>query len=221
MKSTPKVLIFDVNETLLDLSPLKESINKALGIEYAADIWFAELLQYSLVESVSDSYHNFSQIAQEVLRMNALKYDLDLSELELQQTLEPITSLNTYPDVMPGLEDLKSSGFKLIAYSNGKPDVLRKQLEFAEIDHFFDHIESVEKVKKYKPHLDSYQYIVDASEVKKSDCMMVAAHGWDIAGAGRAGLQTAFVRRPGKFPFKLAKDPDLVVETIEQLAKEL
>jgi len=34
-------------------------------------------------------------------------------------------------------------------------------------------------------------------------------------------LQTAFVRRPGKFPFKLAKDPDLVVETIEQLAKEL
>ncbi|WP_295178102.1 hypothetical protein [uncultured Christiangramia sp.] len=49
MKLTPKALIFDVNETLLDLSPLKESINKALGIEYAADIWFAELLQYSLV----------------------------------------------------------------------------------------------------------------------------------------------------------------------------
>ncbi|WP_299152973.1 haloacid dehalogenase type II [uncultured Christiangramia sp.] len=221
MKLTPKALIFDVNETLLDLSPLKESINKALGIEYAADIWFAELLQYSLVETVSDSYHNFSQIAQEVLRMNALKYDLDLSKEELQKTLKPITSLKAYPDVMPGLEDLKSSGFKLIAYSNGKPDVLRKQLEFAEIDHFFDHIESVENVKKYKPHLDSYQYIVDASEVNKSDCMMVAAHGWDIAGAGRAGLQTAFVRRPGKFPFKLAKDPDLVVGTIEQLAKEL
>ena len=153
--------------------------------------------------------------------MNALKYDLDLSEEELQKTLKPITSLKAYPDVMPGLEDLKSSGFKLIAYSNGKPDVLRKQLEFAEIDNFFDHIESVENVKKYKPHLDSYQYIVDASEVNKSDCMMVAAHGWDIAGAGRAGLQTAFVRRPGKFPFKLAKDLDLVVETIEQLAKEL
>lgn len=221
MKSTPKVLIFDVNETLLDLSPLKESINKTLGKEYAADIWFAELLQYSLVESVSDSYHNFSQIAQEVLRMNALKYDLELSEEELQETLKPITSLEAYPDVMPGLKRLKNSGFKLIAYSNGKPDVLQKQLEFAEIDHFFDHIVSVENVKKYKPHLDSYKYIVDASEVNKSDCMMVAAHGWDITGAGRAGMQTAFVRRPGKFPFQLAKEPDLLVESIEELAKEL
>jgi len=93
MKSTPKVLIFDVNETLLDLSPLKESINRTLGNEYAADIWFAELLQYSLVETVSDSYHDFSQIAQEVLRMNALKYDLELSEEELQDTLKPITRL--------------------------------------------------------------------------------------------------------------------------------
>jgi len=221
MKSTPTVLIFDVNETLLDLSPLKEGINNGLGNEYAADIWFAELLQYSLVETVSNSYHDFSQIAQEVLRMNALKYDLELSEEKLQQTLKPITSLKAYPDVMPGLKNLKDSGFKLVAYSNGKPDVLQKQLEFAEIDQFFDHIESVENVKKYKPHLDSYKYIVDASEENENDCMMVAAHGWDIAGAGRAGLQTAFVRRPGKFPFRLAKDPDLMVDSIEQLAKEL
>ena len=153
--------------------------------------------------------------------MNALKYDIELSEEELQETLKPITGFKAYPDVIPGLKDLKSSGFKLIAYSNGKPDVLQKQLEFAEIDHFFDHIESVENVKKYKPHLDSYKYIVEASEVTNSDCMMVAAHGWDITGAGRAGLQTAFVRRPGKFPFRLAKDSDLMVESIEQLAKAL
>jgi len=122
---------------------------------------------------------------------------------------------------MPGLKDLKSSGCKLIAYSNGKPDVLQKQLKFAEIDHFFDHIVSVENVKKYKPHLDSYKYIVEASEVNKSDCMMVAAHGWEIAGAGRAGLQTAFGRMPRKFPFILAKDPYLMVDSIEQLAIEL
>lgn len=221
MKRTPKALIFDINETLLDLSPLKKSINATLGNEFAAEIWFAELLQYSLVETVSNSYHDFSKIAQEVLRMNALKYDLELSEEELQQTLKPITNLKAYPDVMPGLEDLKSSGLKLIAYSNGKPEVLRKQLEFAKIDHFFDHIESVENVKKYKPHLDSYQYIVNVSEEKKSDCMMVAAHGWDIVGAGRAGLQTTFVRRQGKFPYRLAKDPDLMVESIEELAKAL
>ena len=143
--------------------------------------------------------------------------NIKLTRAKLEALVEELIQRTTKPCELA----LKDSGFKLIAYSNGKPDVLQKQLEFAKIDHFFDHIVSVENVKKYKPHLDSYKYIVDASEVNKSDCMMVAAHGWDITGAGRAGLQTAFVRRPGKFPFKLAKDPDLVVETIEQLAKEL
>ena len=49
----PKLLIFDVNETLLDMEPLKHSINTALGNQYAFDIWFPQLLQYSLVETLT------------------------------------------------------------------------------------------------------------------------------------------------------------------------
>jgi len=221
MKLKPEVLIFDINETLLNLSPLKDSINKTLGNNHAAGVWFAELLQYSLVETVTNDYHDFSEIAGEVLRMNALKENLHLSNDEIKKTLEPITKLEAYPDVVPGLKALKKAGYKLIAFSNGKPEVLEKQLAYAKIAELFHDIKSVEEVRKYKPHTDTYHYIARENQLEVDQCMMVAAHGWDIAGALRTGLKTAFVQRPGKFPYELAGSPDLMIDSIEQLASKL
>ena len=75
MNRNIECIIFDVNETLLDLSPLKNSINSELG-DGAAEVWFARLLHYSLVESITDTYHDFSEIAKAVLQMNAKKANL-------------------------------------------------------------------------------------------------------------------------------------------------
>lgn len=51
----PKVIIFDVNETLLDLAPLKKSVGQALGgREDLLPLWFSTMLHYSLVETLSD-----------------------------------------------------------------------------------------------------------------------------------------------------------------------
>ncbi len=48
---------------------------------------------------------------------------------------------------------------------------------------------------------------------------MVAAHGWDVAGAKEAGLQTAFIARPGKALYPPATKPDYVVENVSELAE--
>ncbi|TBW27106.1 haloacid dehalogenase type II [Gramella sp. KN1008] len=215
----PEVIFFDVNETLLDLSLLKKSINTALQNEYAADIWFAELLQYSLVETVKATYKDFSEIAAAVFKMNAKKYDLSFTESEIRKILSPVSALKPYEDVVPALRKLKSEGPKLVAFSNGKPKVLQDQLEFAEIDHFFARILSVEACKKYKPHPDAYKYALKELNCSASDAMMVAAHGWDIAGAQQAGMRTAFVKRPGKVPYPLASPPDLKLKKITGLAE--
>ena len=221
MKAKIKTLIFDVNETLLDLEPLKKSINKALGNEHAADVWFSQLLQYSLVESITGSYHDFSAIAAAVFKMNAQKHEKEFSEEEIQRILSPINKLSAYPDVKNGLAKLKNAGFRLIAFSNGKPSVLEEQLDFAGLSKYFDDILSVDPVKKYKPHPDTYQFVLTESGITAENTMMVAAHGWDITGALRAGLQTAFIQRPGKFVFPLAEKPTLETRNIETLASEL
>jgi 2-haloacid dehalogenase len=54
--------------------------------------------------------------------------------------------------------------------------------------------------------------------VKPGEALMVAAHGWDVAGAEAAGMQTAFVARPGQVMYPLADKPDYVVKDIMELA---
>jgi len=221
MKNEVKTLIFDVNETLLNMEALKTSVNEALGHSSAFDCWFPKLLQYSLVESITGKYSDFSSIATAVLKMEAKSQGKDFNTGEIQQILSPVTSLEPYPDVVPGLERLKEGGFKMVALSNGKPDILEKQLKFAEIDQLFDKILSIEGCKKYKPHPESYNYAVEAAEGRAIESMMVAAHGWDIAGANRAGLKTAFINRQGKQLFPLAEKPDIDTSNIESLASLL
>ena len=54
-----------------------------------------------------------------------------------------------------------------------------------------------------------------------SECMLVAAHGWDVAGAKWAGMQTAFIAREGQQKFPLAVPPDLDLSDLTALADML
>lgn len=221
MKSSPKLLIFDVNETLLDMTPLKKSINSALKNDYGFDIWFPSLLQYSLVETCIGTYHDFSKIAAATFKMTAMKFELNFTEEEIQEILSPISNLKPHPEVLEALSLLKQNNFKMIALTNGKPEVAEEQLKHAEIDHFFEEVVSVDVVKKYKPHPDTYNYVLKKYGIVANDAMMIAAHGWDIAGAQQAGLQTAFISRPGKFKYPLAAKPTFEGSNILEVAKSL
>jgi 2-haloacid dehalogenase len=51
--------------------------------------------------------------------------------------------------------------------------------------------------------------------------MLVAAHGWDTAGAQLAGLQAAFIARPGQQSYPLAPAPTLTGPTLPDIAHQL
>ncbi|CAM4060130.1 haloacid dehalogenase type II [Gillisia hiemivivida] len=217
----PKLLIFDINETLLDMEPLKKSINEALKEERAFDIWFPTLLQYSLVETLTKNYKDFSEIAGATLKMTAQKLDIDLTEVQIKSILSPITKLSAYPEVSNALKVLKQNGFKLVALSNGKPQVVIDQLKYARIHHFFDKVLSIEEVKNYKPHASTYHCAYSLMNVLPEDTMLIAAHGWDIAGAKRAGIQAAFISRPGKSLYPLAIEPEIIGSNLKEITESL
>lgn len=65
------VLVFDVNETLLDMTPLKKAVNALLSEEQGYRIWFGMLLHYSTVSNSINDYYNFTTIAAATLEMAA------------------------------------------------------------------------------------------------------------------------------------------------------
>ena len=103
----PKVILFDVNETLLDLTPVKASVGTALGGRpELAPLWFTTLLQYSLVATVADQYLDFGEIGAACLRMVAKNHGIDLSEDAARSAVAPMRSLPPHADVIPALKDL-------------------------------------------------------------------------------------------------------------------
>ena len=205
--SKPQLILFDVNETLLDLKPLARRINAVLSNEQAFDIWFSSLLHYSLVETVSGNHVDFSKIARATFEMIAAKFKKVIPEEEITSVLALIKKLPAHTDSAKALKKLKESGYNLIAITNGNLEVAKEQLAFAELGIYFDRIFSVDEAGAFKPSPTPYLFVLQTMNTKASESLLVAVHGWDITGAQRAGLQTAFIARKRKFKYPLAEQP--------------
>ncbi|MBN2701456.1 MAG: haloacid dehalogenase type II [Methylohalobius sp. ZOD2] len=218
----PKTLFFDVNETLLDLNPLTESVARVLeGRRDLAVLWFTSLLHHSLVATVGNHYRDFGQIGVATLQMVARGHGIELSEDRARQALAPIHSLPPHSDAEPALKRLKQSGFQLVALTNSPPAVLKSQLNHAGLAPYFDAALSVESVKLFKPHPETYAWALRRLQIDAPDGLLVAAHGWDIAGALWAGMRGIFIQRPGKQLYPLAEEPELTASTFGALADYL
>ncbi|QEG21628.1 haloacid dehalogenase type II [Mariniblastus fucicola] len=219
----PKVIIFDVNETLLDLAPLKSSVGKALnGREDLLPLWFSTMVHYSLVETLSDDYHSFGEIGTAALMMVAETQGIELSYDDAKTAIvTPLRSLPPHADVIEALKALKADGYKIVSLTNSSSVGVETQFKNAGLTEFFEKRYSVDSVKKFKPHPETYKMALADLGVKPEEALMVAAHAWDIAGADNVGLQTAFVARPGKTLYPNADKPDYVVNDLSELVKHL
>ena len=221
MNTKPSVIIFDVNETLLDMSPLKNKINGLLGSNKGFRIWFGMLLQYSLVDNCTHNYHDFSAIADATLDMAAKALKTEIEEKEKKEALQTIKDLSAYDDVPKGLQKLKDNGFRLATLTNSPAATLSAQLQHAKLTEYFELALSVDTIRKYKPALETYQWATEQLKVNVSDAMLIAAHGWDIAGALQAGLQTAFIERKGQSLYPLTQQPNFTGKDLKELANDI
>lgn len=218
---TPSVILFDVNETLLDMAPLKKKVSKLLNSKRGFKIWFTMLLQYSLVENCTHQYHDFSDIGKATLQMAAKFLKTKVTDGDIKETLSTIRQLPAYGDVEEGLKRLEDAGLRLATLSNSPMETSTAQLAHAGLTNYFEKILSVDAIKKYKPAPESYRYAAETLNISTGEMVMVAAHGWDIAGASHAGLHTAFIERKGQALYPLAPKPSITASTLVEVANEI
>lgn len=219
----PKVLFFDVNETLLDLTAMKTSVGNLLnGRSELLPLWFTTMLQYSLVSTVGRQYKDFGIIGAAALQMVAANNGIKVTEKEAQEAiLGPIRSLPPHPEVKASLQSLKDAGYKLVSFTNSSNKGVQTQFENAGLIEYFEERLSIEDLGKFKPDLDAYDWAARKMGVNPSECLLVAAHGWDIAGAIWAGWRGAFISRPGAQLYPLAPKPEINEKDLALTAKKL
>lgn len=219
MPQRPSVIVFDVNETLSDMSPLAERCAE-LGVPGSmAKQWFAELLRDGFALTVVGASEKFSVVADGVLRTLLAPHELDRDlDGAVQHVMGGFSALPVHPDVPDGVRALRELGLRLVTLSNGSSAVAEQLFEHAGLRDSFASLLSVEDAGAWKPDPKSYAYAATTCGVTTAEMLLVAVHPWDIDGASRAGMSTAWVSRAGSDYPTHFRPPTYTVRALPELA---
>lgn len=217
----PAVIVFDVNETLSDMSPLAQRFEAVGAPPQLAATWFASLLRDGFALSTVGAEAPFAELARETLTV-ALHgvADRPLADA-VDHVLAGLPELEVHADVAAGIAALADQGRTLVTLSNGAASVADGLLTRAGLRDRFTALLSVEDAGIWKPAAAAYGHALHACEVPAAEAMLVAVHPWDIDGAHRAGLATAWVNRSGgPYPGHFAR-ADVEASSLVDLAQQL
>ncbi|WP_394213633.1 haloacid dehalogenase type II [Psychrobacter piscatorii] len=192
----PSIIVFDVNETLLDIDTLTPFFTRVFGKQNVLREWFAQLVLYSQTMTLSGLYTPFGEIGIGTLQMIADIRQVTLTESDIDEFKERMSALPAHPDAAPALTRLRDAGFRLVTLTNSASSASPTPLEKAGLSQFFEQHFSVETVSKFKPAPETYQMVADTLDVDTSDLCLVACHLWDTIGAQAVGCRGAFLTRP-------------------------
>lgn len=216
----PSLVVFDVNETLSDLTPLHERFT-SLGVPGSlAQLWFASVLREGFALTASGDSAGFADVGREVL-LDLLPDQISDRDAAVRHVLDGFLALDVHPDVVPGVSALRAAGLRLVTMSNGATAVAEQLLGRAGVRDEFEDLLSVEQAGVWKPAAEAYRFVGSRCGVEPAAMVMVAVHPWDLHGAARAGLQTAWVDRDGRHYPSYALPPTYTVRSVEELATAL
>ena len=222
MTTAISVIVFDVNETLSDMSRMGEHFREVGAPAGLARLWFATLLRDGFALTASGDNGSFAAIGAEVLRGILTGVELNCSpDAAVDHVMDGLKGLKVHPDVPEGIDALAAAGFRLITLSNGSAGIAEQLVSGAGIGDRFEALLSVVDATAWKPARSSYEYAAAVSGADPAGMLLVAVHPWDIHGAARAGLRTAWLNRTaGSYPGYF-EAPDFTVAAVTDLPAAL
>lgn len=222
MPHRPDLVVFDVNETLSDLTPMADRFAAVGAPPHLAATWFAGLLRDGFALTLTGANPRFAEVGEGVLRQV-------LAAVPLERTLEDAVAavlagfgeLAVHPDVVPGLRALTAARHRLVTLTNGATAVPQGLLTQAGVRDAFERLLSVTDAGAWKPARAAYEYAAAECGVPVGEALLVAVHPWDVHGAKAAGMQAAWINRSGgPYPGHFLS-PDLVADGVDDLATQL
>ena len=206
-----KYIVFDVNETLLDLDTMRPIFERIFKDSNAVRLWFQTLIVYSEALTLARIYVPFTDIGAAVLEMVAKAGGVSVSKDDKRELTDRFATMPAHPEVPAALELLRNAGFRLFTLTDNLLEIQTRQLEHAGIANLFERRFSVDQeVKQHKPAPEAYAYVEQQLGVAPTDLMLIACHTWDTIGALGAGWHAALIKRPHND--KLAVGPQVEID---------
>ena len=216
------IIVFDVNETLLDLDTIQPVFDRIFGDPAAMRLWFADLITYSEALTLAGVYVPFTDIGAAVLKMLAATRGLAISAADAAELTDRFATMPPHPEVPGALRRLREHGFRLFTLTDNTLAISGRQLEHGGIIDLFERRFSVdETVRRHKPAPEAYHSVATALDLDPAGICLIASHVWDTIGAGAAGWQTALILREGNAPLDVGPQPDYIGKDLDAVADQL
>jgi 2-haloacid dehalogenase len=215
------LIVFDVNETLLDLRTMEPVFQRIFGDKRAMRLWFANLIMYSASLTVAGCYVPFTDIGSAVMKMLADTQGIKIDDADKEELKEKFSTMPPYPEVPAALAKLRDAGFRLFTLTDNLLEVQTRQLEHGGIVDFFERRFSADGVRHHKPSRQAYAYVERELGVEPLKLCLIACHTWDTLGAVAAGWEAALIRRVGNDVLGVGPQPGIVGDDLNDVADQL
>lgn len=205
-----RALCFDLDNTLWDVWPVirraEQRMYDFLAERYPRVVALVTLeamreARERVAERFPEMRHDFTFLRKQALRDHALQcgYDESLVEEAFGEFIQARNQVDLYPDVVPGLEQLKQR-FRLFTATNGNADLHRIGLA-----HFFERTVSARQVGALKPAPAMFHRAIEGTGLTAEEVAYIGDDpALDIEGARRAGMRAIWVDRDqGSWPGEL------------------
>lgn len=215
------LIVFDVNETLLDLETMTPIFERIFGEKIAMRLWFDNLIMYSEALTLAGCYVPFTEIGAAAMKMMADVRGIKITDADKRELTEKFSTMPPHPDVPGALRKLRDAGFRLFTLTDNLIEVQGRQLEHGGIIELFERRFSADGVKHHKPSPQAYAYVEKELGTKPSDMFLIACHTWDTIGAKGAGWGAALIKRPNNDVLGVGPQPDIIGMDLLDVATQL
>src|ERR1700732_2212162 len=215
------LIVFDVNETLLDLETMEPTFERIFGDKSAMRLWFANFIMYSAALTVAGCYVPFTDIGAAVMKMMADTQGIKITDADKRELTEKFSTMPPYAEVPGALRKLRSAGFRLFTLTDNLLEVQTRQLEHGGIVDLFERRFSADGVKHHKPSREAYTHVEKELGVEPSRLFLIACHTWDTLGAVAAGWEAGLIRRVGNDVLGVGPQPHFVGDDLNGIADQL
>jgi 2-haloacid dehalogenase len=213
---------FDSYSTIVDVDAAERALAEAVDDpRLVSQVWRSRSLMYTLVANVVDAYQPFYEMNRDALTYALAAHGADVSEQERDEILAVYHELDVFDDVRDGIQRLRDAGYDTYVVSNGNPEMLDSMVAHADIEELLVDTISADEVETFKPDPEIYRHAAARTGTPIDQMVHVTAGWFDVAGAVNAGMQGAWLDRKGTPWEDTTGDPDLVVESIHDVADEL
>lgn len=209
---------FDIIGTVFSLGRPREALAGLGAPPLALDVWFAGALRDAFAWSHAGRYSPLKDTLEAALHRTLAELGVEASDEERAAVMRAFGELEPMPGAVETFDRFAEADWQIVALTNGSQAATRGLLERIGAADRFSAFLSCDTVRTMKPHPKVYAM---AKDVAAGELWMLAAHGWDIAGAAAAGLKTAWVSHKEREYLSIYPEPDVRADDLPSAARAI